>query len=328
MPRPRIAAIVLNYRTPDLALGCVESLVAELDPRLDRIIVVDNKSGDGSAQRIREGVAARGWTLAPGGADAPPVAGEGRAPSAPPIQLIESSRNGGFAAGNNLGIRAVDASAYLLMNSDARALPGAVTELWRGLEEDPRAALVGPRIEGPDGAPQMCCSRFPTPVSELLDAARTGPLDRALEPFVVALDPERPPRHPDWIPFAAVLIRREALLGIGPLDEGFFLYFEDIEWCRRARDKGWRLLHQPAARVVHMHGQSTGLPALEEKRGRRPRYWYAARSRYFRGAWGSAGLLAANALRTVGLGLAWVREALGTKRPHAAEGELVDIWRS
>jgi N-acetylglucosaminyl-diphospho-decaprenol L-rhamnosyltransferase len=304
--RLRIAAIVLNYKTPELALGCVESLVAELDPRVDRIVVVDNKSDDGSAQRIRDGAAARGWK----------------------IQLIESTRNGGFAAGNNLGIRAVDAQAYLLINSDARLLPGAIAELWRGLEEDPRAALVGPRIEGPDGEPQMSCSRFPTPVSELLEAARTGPLDRVLSPFVVPLDPDRSPRHPDWIPFAAVLIRREALLGIGPLDEGFFLYFEDIEWCRRARDKGWRVLHQPAARVVHMHGQSTGLPDLEQKRARRPRYWYAARSRYFRGAWGQAGLLAANALRTVGMGLAWVREALGTKRPHAAEGELVDIWRS
>jgi N-acetylglucosaminyl-diphospho-decaprenol L-rhamnosyltransferase len=303
-PRARIGAVVLNYRTPELALGCVESLVADLDPSQDELVVVDNHSEDGSAERLREEIARRGW----------------------PARVIESPVNGGFAAGNNVGLRALDARAYLLMNSDARVLPGAVETLWRALERDPQVGLVGPRIESEEGAAQASCFRFPSPVSELLEGARTGPLDRLLQPWVVAIPADRAPRSPAWISFASILIRREALLQVGPLDEGFFLYFEDTEWCLRARRAGWTILHEPTARAVHAHGKSTGLPALVARRGRRPAYWYAARSRYFRASHGVLGLLAANAMRSLGHGVARLRETLGKKRPHAAERELLDLW--
>jgi N-acetylglucosaminyl-diphospho-decaprenol L-rhamnosyltransferase len=303
--RARVGAIILNYRTAELTIDCIESVVPELDPRHDELVVVDNASGDGSAERIRAEIDWRGW----------------------PVRLIEAPTNGGFASGNNIGIRAIDAESYLLLNSDSRVLPGAVKTLRAALQADPWVGIVGPRILGGDGQPEVSCFNFPTPVAELLDGARTGPLDRLLSRWVVAIPPERAPREPEWISFAAVLIRREALLSAGPLDEGFFLYFEDVEWCHRARKAGWKIVHEPAAEVVHLHGKSTGVHDAERERRRRPRYWYAARSRWFRTAGGQVGLLAANALRTLGHGVALAREVLGSKPPHAAERELVDCWR-
>ncbi|MCO5165841.1 MAG: glycosyltransferase family 2 protein [Planctomycetes bacterium] len=298
----RIAVVILNYRTPDLALEALASAAAQAGPD-DALVVVDNEGGDDALARIRAGAAARGL--------------QG-------VRLVASPVNGGFSAGNNLGIRAVRARAYLLLNSDATLRPGALERLWQTLQADRAVGLVSPRLLAPDGTPQANCFRRHTPVSEMLQAARTGPLDRLLAGWTVAgadggLEPE-------WTSFAAVLLRREVIEQVGLLDEGFFMYFEDVDYCLRARAAGWRIRHEPRAEVVHLHAASSQLEALSAARRRRPPYFYAARRRYFGKTLGPAGPLAANTLWTVGRAVAWAREAVGTKAPHTVERELRDVW--
>lgn len=302
----RIAAVILNYRTPDMVVACLESVLPELDPQLDAVVVVDNASGDDSVEKLERAIAERGW---------------GR------VELVVSARNGGFAAGNNLGIARVEAEAYLLLNSDTLVRPGAVARLWQTLQEHPELGLLGPRIEFEDGTPQGSCFRLPTPLSELIAASGTAPVRRLLAGWDIHLPAGAPARPPDWTSFCAVLIRGETLQRAGPLDEGFFMYYEDVDYCRRVREAGFVIGHTPDARVVHHCGATSPVERLTEARERRPRYFYAARSRFFRRAHGRLGLLLANLLWTLGHGLARLREIFGGKEPHAVERELFDIWR-
>jgi GT2 family glycosyltransferase len=305
-PPLRLAAIVLNYRTPALVLDCLTSLVPELDPARDAAVVVDNASGDESAEAIRRRAAESSWKS---------------------VRVVESPRNGGFAAGNNVGIRSVAARAYLLLNSDTLVRRGAVAPLLQTLEADPTVGIVSPRLEWPDGTPQISCFRPHNPTAELIYAAGTGPIRKLLERWDVPLPVSDSPFEPGWTSFAAVLIRAAVLDEVGLLDEGFFMYYEDEDYCRRARQAGWRIRHEPGARVVHLRGGTSPVKALSAARKRRPRYYYASRSRCFRKAYGPAGLLSANLLYSVGRAIAWSRELVGNKLPHAAERELLDTWR-
>jgi len=302
----RLAAIVLNYRTPALVLDCLASLVPELDPARDAAVVVDNASGDESAEAIRRCAAESSWKT---------------------VRVVESPRNGGFAAGNNVGIRSVSAQAYLLLNSDTLVRPGAIARLFETLEADPAVGIVSPRLEWPDETPQVSCFRLHNPTSELIYAAGTGLIRRLLERWDVPLPISDSPFEPAWTSFAAVMIRAAVLDQVGLLDEGFFMYYEDEDYCRRTRRAGWRISHEPRARVVHLRGGTSPVKALSAARKRRPRYYYASRSRCFRKAYGPAGLFAANLFYSVGRAIAWSRELVGDKLPHAAERELLDVWR-
>lgn len=300
----RIAVVILNYRTPDLVLEALSSVVPQLGPD-DTVVVVDNEGGDGSLERIAAGVQER------------QLAG---------VRLVQSPVNGGFSAGNNLGIRSVWARAYLLLNSDAALQPGALERLWAVLEDDPDVGIVSPRLQAPDGSVQASCFRRHTPVSELLQAARTGPVQRLLDGWTVTPPTDAAEFEPEWVSFAAVLIRREVFEQVGLLDDGFFMYFEDVDLCLRARAAGWRVRGEPAAVAIHRHAASSKLEAITAARRRRPAYYYAARRRYFAKTFGPGGPLVANALWTVGYGIARARELVGNKRPHTVERELVDNW--
>ena len=302
----RVAVVVLNYRTPALTVDCARSVLAEIDPRQDRIVLVDNASGDGSADKIRAGLAGVGGDV---------------------LRVVESGANGGFAAGNNVGIASVGARAYLLLNSDTWLRQGALERLWQVLASDARIGLVTPRLEWPDGQPQISCFRFHTPVSELIAGAATGPVRALLDRWDVPLPVQDGPSEPDWSSFAAVLIRGEVIRTVGLLDSAFFMYFEDVDYCRRARRAGWRIRNEPSARVVHLRGGSSPVKALSAARKRRPRYYYASRALYYRRAFGGLGPLAANLLWTAGRSLAWLRETLTGKPSHTVERELLDNWR-
>ena len=303
---PRIAFVIVNYRTPSLVLDCLVSLEAEARETGCTAVVVDNASGDGSADRLEADIAARGWT------------GWAR--------VIRSTVNGGFSFGNNLGIRATEAEAYFLLNSDAGALPGATARLWRELEEHPTVGLVGPRLEWPDGTPQISAFRQPTPVTEFLRAARTGPIDRLLRRHVTAIPLEANPREADWVSFAAVMIRREVIEQAGLLDEGYFMFFEDVDYCRRARRLSWGVRYCPEARVVHLRGGTSPVKSLAASQQRLPRYYYAARARYHAKFYGRTGLSLSNGLWIAGRLVSRARELLEKRPTHVAERQALDNW--
>ncbi len=300
----RLLAVAINYRTPELVLNCVESLEGELDPGQDRVVVVDNASGDGSADKIEAAISARGWDRW--------------------VRLIRSQVNGGFSAGNNLGMQSADAEFYLLINSDAIVRRGAIASLLHAMHHRTDAGIISPRLEWPDGTPQMSCFRNRTPGSEMLAAASTGPLTKLMRAFnvrEVAMPIPDGPIEPAWTSFACVLIRRTMLEQIGPMDERYFMYLEDNDYCRRARRAGWTILHWPAARVVHLrHGLT------DSARERRPNFYYSSRARYFARHYGIAGLWLANLLWMAGRAVSLLREAVGNKNPHTCKAEWRDIW--
>jgi GT2 family glycosyltransferase len=242
------------------------------------------------------------------------------------VSLIRSPVNYGFAGGNNLALQAVHAERYLMLNSDAFVRPGAIAELMRALDQRPDVGLVGPRIEWPDGTPQNTCYRIRTPLTELLAAARSSPLTRLFSNHEGTYPIPMNAMEPGWTSFACVLVRREVFEQVGLLDPGYFMYFDDLDYCRRARSAGWRILHWPTARVVHLRGQSGPLKQLAESLKRRPAYFYASRNRYYAKFYGRLGLWMTNLLWEFGRFIAWGREMVGNKDPHICQKEVLDVW--
>ena len=289
-----IFVAIVNYRTGRLVVDCLESLLPMLaDLRGGRVIVVDNDSGDDSVAVIGAAIAQRGWSAW--------------------AELLVLPRNGGFAYGNNAAIARARAlapafGAVLLLNPDTVARPGAIRFLIEHLDAHAQTGIVGALIENEAGQPESSAHPQPSPLRELEDAARFAPLSRWLSGSDTAWIPRSVPHECDWVSGACMAVRREVLDAVGPMDEGFFLYFEEVEFCLRARQAGWHCWFVPAARVLHFEGAATGIRIA---RRRRPAYWYTSRRRFFVKAYGVAGLLRADALWALGRFSLVARRALG-----------------
>lgn len=258
---------IVNYRTADLTIDSLRSLESEVRSIPGaKVIVADNCSGDGSAARIALAIEQNGWTS---WASVRPL-----------------PRNGGYAYGNNVCIReflsAPDGPEYcLLLNPDTLVRPGAVKILLEFMDAHPEAGIVGSRLEDPDGTPQGSAFRFHSILGEFDGRLRLGLLTRALKPFVMAPGISDVPTRTDWVAGASMLIRRAVFEQIGLLDEGYFLYFEEVDFCLRAFRAGWSCWYMPQSRVVHLVGQSTGVTNPKSRYNRLPQYWFDSRRRYF-----------------------------------------------
>jgi N-acetylglucosaminyl-diphospho-decaprenol L-rhamnosyltransferase len=323
MAFPKIAIVVINYRTAQMTLDCLASLEPEVtDLPGAHVVLVDSASGDDSPDLLERERSAREWDSW--------------------LSTFRLPENRGFSAGNNAGIacaaRRGQFDAYLLLNSDTIVRRGALRALAAALESDASLGLVGPRLEWEDGELQLSCFRRISPISELLTAAKTGPVTRIFPGSEVAIfdPPAREGGDPtaqgarsaiDWISFACVLIRREVIEQIGPMDEGFFMYFEDVDYSLRARGAGWQIGYVPAARVVHLRGGRTPEIFAAEELRRRPAYYYQSRARYLAKYYGPTGPWRANLCWHLGRSLSFARELVGKKAPHTSSREAADIWR-
>ena len=259
-----LAVVIVSYNTRDLLAACLDSLAPELGPD-DGVVVVDNGSTDGSPAMVRQ--------------------------QYPWVHLLDSGINLGFAGGNNLalqalgfhprgdeavrsaplwadgrmaGAAALPAPAYvLLLNPDTRVTPGALGLMRQFLAAHPRVGAVGPRLAYPDGRLQHSAFAFPGLSQTALDLF--PPTGRLARLTATRLNGRYPAA---WYemgrPFpvatllgACLLLRRAAIEAVGLLDEGFFMYAEELDWCRRLTEAHWGLYVVPAARVVHYEGQST-----------------------------------------------------------------------
>jgi N-acetylglucosaminyl-diphospho-decaprenol L-rhamnosyltransferase len=192
-------------------------------------IVLDNASHDGSPRAVAD-----------------------RFPS---VQLIESKSNVGFAAGVNRAAACATGRSLLILNPDARLEPDALVMLLEVLDRTPRAALVGPTLRYADGAAQPAAFRFPGLAQIALDLF---PIDWLMaSPLNGRVSDAQGPMQIDHPLGACMLIDRAAWMDVGPLDEGYFMYLEELDWCRRARLRGWQIWHHPAAVAIHHGGQST-----------------------------------------------------------------------
>ena len=301
-----LAVSIINYRTPDLTIGAVQSVRDELGDRDAMVVIVDNASGDGSPETIAE------WLS---------DTGDQR------LSLIRSGDNSGFSGGHNQGMAACpDADFYLILNSDAVLRPGFFDAILDAAGAAPDAGLIAPRLEDEDGVVQTSCFRFASAASELERAAASGPVSRLLRHHVVALPPSPAPETIGWASFACILLRGDMVREIGPMDEGYFLYFEDAEYGLRARQAGWGVRYAPDARAVHFRGGSGPVKALHAAKKRLPRYFWRSRTRFFRQAHGLFGPLMANLAWMLGRGLAASRRLVGRETPPPHEQEWRDIW--
>ncbi|KKL25228.1 hypothetical protein LCGC14_2407430, partial [marine sediment metagenome] len=191
----------------------------------------------------------------------------------------------------------------------------------------PDTGLVGVRLEWPDGLAQESCFHFHTPISELTNAACLGLLTKLFDRFTVPRPVVETTAFYDWVSFACVLIRKEVFEDIGLLDDKFFMYFEDVEFCYRAKKSGWKVMYQPASRVVHLRGGSSPLKTQAKLRKRLPRYFYESRARYFYLLFGRTGLLAANIAWSIGACISEGRALISKNyMGHVAKKQWRDIW--
>lgn len=301
-----LSIVIVNFRTPQFVIDCLETLLPELSGLAAKVVVVDNKSGDDSADIIQEWLATRDT--------------EQR------VTLVRSASNSGFAGGNNTGINAIPAKLYLLLNSDTLVRPGSIRKLLDAAAKYPEAGLLSPRLEWPDGRGQESCFRFHTPSRELMAAAQTGFIDKWLKSHVVAMPVQDKIARPQWTSFACVLIRAEVFEKVGLLDEGYFMYFEDVEFCHRAGRAGWGIVHDPEARVVHLRGGTSPVKENTRLKKRLPRYFYESRARFYYQLYGWPGLTAANLLWWAGRAVSLVRQILGRPDKTAIDKQWLDIW--
>jgi GT2 family glycosyltransferase len=261
----RLLVVIVNYKSAQLTVDCLRSLEPELANQRAQVVVVENASGDadGLAAAIRDN-AWGSW-----------------------VTLEVADKNGGFAYGNNLAIRPALASGtppeYIwLLNPDTLVRPGVVATLIDFLDSHPDVGIAASRLEDLNGTPEGSAFRFPSVLGELENAVRLRAASMLLSRWIVSPPAPIEPSQCDWASGASLLVRRAVFEAIGLLDEQYFMYFEEVDFCRRARLAGWTCWYLPHAHVVHLAGQSSGVTGKQTARKRRPAYWFQARRRYFR----------------------------------------------
>jgi N-acetylglucosaminyl-diphospho-decaprenol L-rhamnosyltransferase len=238
----RLAVVIVSWNVRDLLHACLQSLFADLErSSLEaQVWVVDNASIDGSPEMVEEAF--------------------------PTVNLIASDENLGFVRGNNLALREIQDTTpqpetIWLLNPDTEVLPGVVVASLSALRTDPQVGMVGPKLLYPNGSLQHSAFRFPDLLqlafdlfpfpARLYDTPLNGRYPRHLydgeKPFLV-----------DFTLGASMMVKLSTITDVGMMDEGFFMYCEEIDWCWRMRKASWHILCVPAAHVVHHAGQSSG----------------------------------------------------------------------
>jgi N-acetylglucosaminyl-diphospho-decaprenol L-rhamnosyltransferase len=234
-----LSVVIVNWNVRDLLRRCLHSVAesskAETPKRLSvQVIVVDNGSSDGSVPMLR---------------------GE-----FPQIKLIANEANLGFTRANNQGLSISDGRYALLLNPDTEVLDRALGEMVAYMDLHPAVGALGPQLIYADGRVQSSRRRFPGLDTAFLEGTflqQSFPRSRILSRYYVLDRPENETQEVDWLVGACLLMRREALDQVGPLDERFFMYSEEMDWCYRAKGRGWNVVYLPAAQVIHHEGKSS-----------------------------------------------------------------------
>ncbi len=311
-PHCELLIVIVCYRAVDLTIDCLRSLVPEVAelPGV-RVAICENGSGPEAESDLAAAIEREGWKDW--------------------ASLSAISPNRGFAGGNDAVLRDVLAGPappelFLLLNSDTIVRPGALRALLDAATTHPEAGIIGPRLEWLDGESQRSCFRDAGPLDEFVAAAATGAVSRVLGRDSVALPVQDEPGLAENVSFACALIRRDVFEQIGLLDENYYLYFDDVDFCWRARKAGWKVLYWPASRVVHLMGRSNPMESLAAQRKPRPGYYYESRARYFAKRGGRLHLWLANLAWWAGRTISWSRETILRTPPAVCEREWRDIW--
>jgi GT2 family glycosyltransferase len=225
-----LSIIIVSYNARGDLARCLDSLRQAAPAAPFEVIVVDNGSTDGSVEAAR---------------------------AFPGVLVIESATNRGFAAANNIGIRASKGSNLLLLNSDTLVNAGAIDTLLAELDRHPEVAVVGPRLVDGTGRPELSFGRMLSPLNEIRQKRLGRRYDRGDRNAVARVEAMTHSEHwPDWVSGACLMVRRTDAETVGLLDERFFMYAEDVDFCASIRARGRRVLFTPAAEIVHLRGRS------------------------------------------------------------------------
>jgi GT2 family glycosyltransferase len=281
--RPRLSVIIVNYNAGPLILSCVRSVIPQLGPD-DGIVVVDNGSTDGSDRHLEA------------------TFGE--------LRFLRNRRNLGFAAAVNAGLRTTDSNYVLLLNPDARLGPGALDTAVRYVADHPDIGILGARVVLPDGTVDPASHRsFKTAGTYFYKATgltRRFPRNARLGAYYVSALDELAIADVDSVVGAFMLVRRSLIDTIGLLDESFFMYCEDEDWCWRAKQQGYRVVYNPNIVVYHLKGSSAG-----KRRLRSLYHWHRSLALYHRKNIAGRYPLAVNAAIYAGIGAGFVAAIVG-----------------
>ena len=229
-----LSIIIVNWNTRSHLAACLDSIERHPPEGKFEVVVVDNDSSDDSAQMVRE--------------------------CFPEVTLIEQVKNVGYAEGNNRGIRASTGRLILLLNPDTEVKVGALDALIKFADEHPDAAAVGCRLVGSDGKVQRSCRSFPDPVGVLFEYTRLSylfPKNRLFGRYRMTYFRYNQASEVDQPMGSCLLMSRKAIEEVGLFDQEFPIFFNEVDWCFRAKAKGWKIFFTPTAEVVHHGGAST-----------------------------------------------------------------------
>ena len=240
-----LSIIIVNWNTKEFLLSCVRSVFENEQRISSEVILVDNGSQDGSGSEVKKAF--------------------------PLVHLIQNEKNVGFAGAVNQGLQKASGRYVLLLNPDTRVKNGAIERLMSFMDAHPKAGISGAQLLNSDGSKQNSIANFPSLVTELLNKSLLRWLSPEKFPGKEIIYSE--PMDVDSVIGACMMVRRDAWDQVGLLDEDYFLFLEETDWCYRMKREGWKIYHVPQAEVYHFQGKS----AEKEKKRARVEYF---RSRY------------------------------------------------
>jgi N-acetylglucosaminyl-diphospho-decaprenol L-rhamnosyltransferase len=249
-----LSVIIVNWNTRQLLADCLNSVKATLDDLSVEIIVVDNNSTDGSQAMLQD--------------------------QFPQVRLIQNHENVGFARANNQGVVVSNGRYVLLLNTDALLISNAVQSMLTLAKRESKLGLVGAHLLNADRTFQASHTHFPTLWQEFLILSGLGRVLYGSWYPSHGPEEEKGPQIVDYVEGACMLVRRETVEEVGGLDEGYFMYAEEVDWCYAIHEKGWQVWYHPAAKVIHLGGGSSRSPTQREGD------LYRSRVRFFRKRYG------------------------------------------
>lgn len=228
-----LSIITVNWKVKDLLEDCLRSIYEQTKNISFEVFVVDNNSGDGSVEMVRE--------------------------KFPQVNLTASKDNLGFAKGNNVATRDAKGRHVLLLNPDTKILNNALEKMVKFMDEHPDCGIAGCRLLNPDMSHQPSVRRFPTFLSQaliLLKLHHLFPHSSPMRHYLAEDFDYSKAQEVDQVMGAFFMIRREVIEKIGILDEGFWIWFEEVDYCKRAKDAGFKIFYTPATEIIHYYGQS------------------------------------------------------------------------
>lgn len=229
-----LSIIILNYKCKELTLENVQS-IERAHPRLKmELIIIDNHSKDGSFEFLRKEFSHH--------------------------TVLEAERNGGFAYGNNVGMKRAKGKYVLIANPDTTYQAGDLEQMVGYMEEHPNVGILGPQLRNKDGSLQWSCMRFPNFLTPIFRRTRLGLFafgQTELKRFLMKDVDHEKIQPVDWMIGACLMVRKKALDRVGLLDERYFMYVEDTDWCRRFWKKGYKVIYFPKVRITHHHKRAS-----------------------------------------------------------------------